>query len=85
MILVYADEFRKRFERLPAEIQDLYRTQEAILKLNWRDPRLHVKKLKGHPFPFSFRITRRYRAFFFFGETDTIVLATIGHRKDAYE
>jgi mRNA-degrading endonuclease RelE of RelBE toxin-antitoxin system len=81
MKIVYAKEFKK----LPANIQRLYRKQEEIFKENWRDPRLKVKKLRDHPLPFSFRITRGYRVLFVFAETDTALFATIGHRKDVYD
>ena len=84
MTILYADEFRKRFEELPPEIQRLYRVQELRFKKNWRDPRLHTKKLREHPFSFSFRITRRYRVLFAFVEIDTALFATIGHRKNIY-
>ena len=84
MKIIFADEFYKRFEDLPKEIKDIYRKQEAIFRMNWRDPRLHIKKLKDYPYPFSFRITRRYRVLFAFVDIDMILFATIGHRKDTY-
>jgi len=84
MNIIYAEEFWKQFQKLPFEIQRLYRTQEGIFRKNWRDPRLHLKKLTDHPLPFSFRITRRYRVLFAFVEQGTVLFATIGHRKDSY-
>ena len=84
MKVVYADEFRKQFEKLPLDIQRLYYKQEARFEKNWQDPRLHIKKLSGHPLPFSFRITRRYRVLFTFVDIDTALFATIGHRRDTY-
>lgn len=69
---------------MPKDIQDLYYKQEALFRENWRDPRLHLKKLADHPFPFSFRITRGYRVLFSFVGIDTALFATIGHRKDIY-
>ncbi|KKS94438.1 MAG: hypothetical protein UV70_C0001G0052 [Parcubacteria group bacterium GW2011_GWA2_43_13] len=45
MKVLYADEFRKRFHKLPAHIQGLYHKQEDIFCADWRDSRLHVKKL----------------------------------------
>lgn len=84
MNILYADEFRKQFKRLPTDIQNFYHRQESIFKINWRDPRLHLKKLKDHPFPFSFRITRNYRVIFTFVDQKTVLFATIGHRKDIY-
>ena len=58
--------------------------QEDYFRKNWRDSRLHIKKLKDHPFPFSFRITRRYRVLFAFVGSDIALFGTIGHRKDSY-
>ena len=84
MKIIYADEFRKRFRKLPSEIQRLYFAQELRFRENWRDPRLQVKKLKEHPFPFSLRVTRRYRVLFVFVDEDTVLFATIGHRRESY-
>ena len=84
MNVVYAGEFGRHFKKLPQEIKRLYRLQEALFRKNWRDPRLHIKKLKGYPLPFSFRITRNYRVLFVFIATETALFATIGHRKDMY-
>ncbi len=77
-------EFAKEFKKLPVSVQRLYRKQEDIFKVNWRDPRLKVKKLKDHPLPFSFRITRSYRVLFVFVDSDVALFATIG-RKDVYD
>lgn len=84
MRVLYAEEFRKQFKKLPAEIQRLCRIQEERFRRNWRDPRLHVEKLADHPLPYSFRITRRYRVLFTFVETETALFATIGHRREVY-
>ena len=84
MNIIYAEEFWKQFHKLPPEIQRLYRKQEILFKKDWRDSRLHTKKLVDHPFPFSFRITRRYRVLFMFVDKDTVLFGSIGHRKDAY-
>lgn len=84
MRILYAEEFAKQLQNLPTDIQRLYRKQEAIFRLNWRDSRLHVKKLRGEPLTFSFRVTRAYRVLFVLVESETVLFATIGHRKDAY-
>ena len=84
MNILYADEFRARLAKLPQDIQELYRRQEVIFRANWRDPRLHLKKLRDHPYPFSFRITRTYRVLFLFVEDEVALFATVGHRKDIY-
>jgi mRNA-degrading endonuclease RelE of RelBE toxin-antitoxin system len=85
MKVVYAKEFSKEFKKLPVNVQRLYRKQEDIFRENWRDPRLKVKKLRDHPLPFSFRITRSYRVLFLFVDPDTALFATIGDRKDIYD
>lgn len=84
MKILYAGEFHKEFYKLPAKIHKLYFRQEHIFKTDWHDSRLQVKKLKGHPFSFSFRITRRYRVIFLFIDKETALFATIGHRRDVY-
>ena len=84
MKIIYAQEFQKQLKKFPIDIQIIYHRQEDIFRANWRDTRLHIKKLSDQPFPFSFRITRNYRALFVFVETDTVLLATIGNRKDVY-
>ena len=84
MTILYAEEFRKQFTKLPTDAQRLFRIREGRFRRDPHDPRLHVKKLHGEPLTFSFRITRRYRVLFVFAESDTALFATIGHRKDAY-
>ena len=84
MNIVYADEFRKQFGRLPADIQETFHSQENLFINNWRDSRLHIKKLSGQPVYFSFRVTRRYRVIFMFIEQGSTLFATIAHRKDVY-
>ncbi len=84
MKILYTDEFRKQFGKLTEEARKLYRKQEQIFLRNWKDPRLHVKKLADHPLAFSFRITRRYRVIFNFVAEETALFLTIGHRKDIY-
>lgn len=84
MNVFYAKNFIGMLKKLPRHIQGLYIAQENILKKNWQDPRLHLKKLKGKPTTFSFRVTSSYRAFFYFRTADEIILFVIGHRKDIY-
>ena len=84
MKILYADEFKSQFKKLPKPIQRIYLRQENIFRNNWRDSRLHVKKLIENTITFSFRITRNYRVIFVFSDTDTALFLTIGHRKDVY-
>ena len=82
MKIFYAPQFVSMLERLSYEIQKLFLKQQDILKSDWRDSRLHLKQMKGRPITFSFRITRSYRAFFYFRAANEITLYAIGHRKD---
>ena len=84
MEIIRTDDFKRSFRELPREIQRLYFVQEKRFQQNSRDPRLHVKKVKGFVSAFSFRITRRYRVFFYFHTKSTVVFFEIDHRKDAY-
>ena len=79
------DDFWKLLSKLPKEIQRLYFVQETRFQKDWDDPRLQVKRLRDHALPFSFRVTRGYRVLFNFIDTDTVLFATIGNRKDIYK
>ena len=83
MFILKTEDFIKGFERLPAEIKRIYRKQENIFKINWLDSRLHAKRLKELKGVYSFRITRRYRALFYFRNGEAIFFS-IGHRKEIY-
>jgi addiction module RelE/StbE family toxin len=83
-MVVYSDEFKKQFKELPGRIQEAYRGQEAIIRSNPFDARLHAKPLKGYEGIFSFRVTRAYRVLFRVSENTIIICLTISHRKDAY-
>lgn len=84
MEIIYTPKFQKKFKALPEKIRGLFRKQELILQENWFDPRLHTKRLKEYGGSYSLRITRNYRALFYFSK-GTIVLFVIGHRKDVYQ
>jgi len=76
--------FKKSFEKLPSRTQDKCKKLLSLLSIDYRDPRLHVKKLKGKRIEYSFRITRDYRCTFYFEPIKIIVLLDIDHRKDIY-
>ncbi len=84
MRIIRTEDFENSFDKLPKEIQSLYFVQEKRFNENWHDARLHIKKVKELPHVFSFRITRRYRAFFYFQNISTVIVFEIDHRKDAY-
>lgn len=85
MIIAETKDFSKELKKLPKETRNLFQKQKTFLKNNWLDSRLHTKRVKELPGVYSFRITRRYRAFFYFQSSDKIILFSIGHRKDAYQ
>ena len=84
MNILKTSDFSRSFKKLPEEIQDLCQKQEERFREDWRDPRLHTKKIKELPYALSFRVTRRYRTFFYFQNPNTAVFFNIDHRKDAY-
>ena len=84
MIIIYTDNFRRDLKSLPISIRGILKRQEGIFLYDWKDSRLHTKKLKGTS-AFSFRVTRKYRVLFVFLNKDTVFLTSIGHRKDIYE
>ena len=85
MNIFHTDNFLDDFKPLPISIKKLYEKQEGLFLLNWKDHRLHIKKLKKNDSIFSFRITRRYRVLFTFANEDTAFFISIGHRKDIYD
>ena len=84
MNILQTADFKKSLNKLPSEIQELYGIQMDRFLTSWKDPRLHVKKVKDLGQAFSFRITRRYRVFFYFQNPETAIFFTVDHRKDAY-
>jgi len=85
MKISYANEFKKKINFLPARVKRIFQKQEKIFSENWKDPRLHIKKLRGYDNTFSFRITRQYRVLFSLTEDDLAFFVSAGHRKDVYD
>jgi mRNA-degrading endonuclease RelE of RelBE toxin-antitoxin system len=84
MKIIQTDDFKKELAKLPLSVQKTYTEQEIRFLANHRDSRLHIKKLHGLDGVFSFRITREYRALFYFHDKEIIVFFAVGHRKDVY-
>lgn len=84
MEIIHTDDFERALLRLPIEIQKLNTTQEDRFIRNWLDSRIHLKKIRAENGVFSYRITRRYRGFFYFQHPDRAIFFDIDHRKDAY-
>jgi len=85
METVKTDDFERAFQKLPKEIQQLYKAQEKRFEINWHDPRLHIKKVRTLPFALSFRITRNYRVLFYFQNQERAIFFYVDHRKDVYK
>ena len=83
MVIHKTDDFVQDLLRLPKPIQQLLQKQERIFRDNWLDPRLHTKRVKELPGVYSVRITRRYRALFYWKDQEAIFFS-MGHRKDIY-
>ena len=84
MKVARADEFVSMLNKLPTQTQRHFLTQEQRFIVDRRDTRLHVKKFVSLDGVFSLRITRTYRALFYFTDASTAVFFAIGHRKDIY-
>lgn len=84
MRVIKTPNFEKTFKKLPKDINRLYAAQEKRFLSDWKDARLHVKKIKALGLAFSFRITRRYRVLFYFQNPDTAIFFDIDHRNDIY-
>ena len=84
MEIIKTDDFNRVFKKLPRKIQSFYKNQEERFQNNWRDSRLHVKKLRLLSLAFSFRITRNYRVLFYFQNSTTAVFFEVDNRKDIY-
>ena len=85
MRIIKTPDFEKSYQNLEGDMRKLYIVQEKRFFADVRDSRLHIKKLKDFDGVFSFRITRSYRALFYFQNSETVVFFDIDHRKDIYK
>ena len=85
MEIIKTGDFNRSFDSLPLEIKRIYTVQEKRFKESWRDSRLHIKKVQILPYALSFRITRRYRVFFYFKSPEIAIFFEVDHRKDIYK
>lgn len=76
MKIVYAPKFLRSFDKLPKDIQDLFRIKENIFRGNPFDPKLRTHKLRGKN-EWSFLVTYKIRVIFVFNK-DVYVLINIG-------
>jgi mRNA-degrading endonuclease RelE of RelBE toxin-antitoxin system len=84
MDIVKTSDFEKSLARLPTSVQRLCDKQLERFIADWKDPRLHIKKVRTLSLAMSFRVTRRYRVFFYFRDATTAIVFDIDHRKDIY-
>ena len=85
MAVVRLDSFERSLKSLPSDIQERAEEQIVFLKSDPRNPRLHIKKLhKPLDGAYSFRITRNYRALFYFDTENNIIIFDADNRKDIY-
>ena len=77
--IVVADQFRRRYEKLPAAIQKKILKQEKLLSENPFHPSLHTEKLQPKNKEYwSVRVDKHYRILFRFLSGTEIVLITVG-------
>lgn len=84
MEIIRTEEFERALRKLPSDARKLYKVQEHRFRENWRDPRLHVKRVQGLMSALSFRVTRRYRVLLYIRDSSAAVFFEIDHRKDVY-
>ncbi|OGG58801.1 hypothetical protein A2765_05275 [Candidatus Kaiserbacteria bacterium RIFCSPHIGHO2_01_FULL_56_24] len=82
--VIRLDSFERALNKLPKRIRESCNEQLVRLELDWRDSRLHIKKLREQSGMYSFRITRNYRGQFYFDVDDNIIIFDVDHRKDSY-
>ena len=76
MKIFYSPQFLKSFDKLPREVQDLFRIKEIILREDPFHQRLGTHKLKGKN-RWSFWVSYKIRVIFIFHK-DEYILVNIG-------
>ncbi len=82
--IVFSKDFLKHFNKLSFKNRVVTDELIGFLAIDYRDSRLHVKKLHGANNFYSFRVGRDYRTTFQFIDGGTIYILDIQHRKDIY-
>ncbi|HEC30592.1 MAG TPA: hypothetical protein ENI66_01085 [Candidatus Yonathbacteria bacterium] len=78
-------DFVTHFKKLPISAKKKTDSLVGLLGIDYRDSRLHTKKLHGDNDLYSFRVGRDYRVIFYFLSGNRIYLLDIQHRKDIYK
>jgi len=83
--VTFSRTFVRHFRMLPRTIQVKADMLVGVLAVDFRDSRLHAKKLQLDRDWYSFRVGRDYRVIFRFCDGSTIELLDVRHRKDVYK
>jgi toxin HigB-1 len=79
MRIVTAEEFDKRYSKLPVSIQKKAEKQEKIFRSNPFHPSLHTEKLEPkNKELWSIRVDKSYRIIFRFVDGNTVLFLTVG-------
>jgi len=79
MRILTAEEFDKRYAKLPISLQKKAEKQEKIFRTNPFHPSLHTEKLEPrHKELWSIRIDKSYRILFRFVNGNTVLFLTVG-------
>lgn len=77
--VLVTDEFERRYQDLPASVQQRAEKQEKLFRENPFHPSLHTEKLKPKSKEvWSFRIDRQYRIVFRFVSGNQALFLTVG-------
>jgi mRNA-degrading endonuclease RelE of RelBE toxin-antitoxin system len=85
MLIIRTADFERSLQKLPVRIRVQCEHQFALFQSDQRDSRLHIKKLhEPHKGIYSFRVTREYRALFYFDIAGRVIVFDVDNRKDVY-
>jgi mRNA-degrading endonuclease RelE of RelBE toxin-antitoxin system len=83
--VLLSKDFATHFKKLPIFTKKKVDILVGLLRIDYRDSRLHTKKLHGDNDLYSFRVGRDYRVIFYFIDGERIYILDIRHRKDIYK
>ncbi len=79
MKIIHLPKFRRQYQRLPENVQELAEDKEKIFRVNPFDSRLKTHKLKGPLQDFwAFSIDYKYRVIFDFVDENTVRFYSVG-------
>jgi len=84
--ILLAEEFEKRYSKLPLAVKKKAEKQEKIFRQNPLHPSLHTEKLEPKSKQvWSFRIDKRYRIFFRLTDGSKVLFLTVGPHDWVYK